>query len=699
MMRALLTLSQQPLVLRQLADEPELLENPEKISPPVATDVLAAIRELRAMPGAIMVAASYPLELKALRQLYAEAPEGAEERLIQLLLAYERAELEGVIAWQAALQNAPAALDEYRELLSRFCRSQLEVYADFPCVRVKDAAYYRACVPNEAIMQYAAEFGSQPALWPLLERWWTDHAPESVDERALASDAPAAPLAVPGGVLALQPSETRANMWEPVGRPISDSVDLVPVIMQPPLDQPPAARQAHAVAEHARLWAPPETAQEIEYVEQPAPIVESGELVTEPVSDLIVSSTPAVDTTTRREYIVAPTPEPVVEYRYIEQPTYETYRVCDYYQEPYRYVEVPTSYSVYYGPLVSFYCGYPRSWPLFRAHPCDLVRPDVCYDYRRYRSGAGIHVSYRGGRTNVNLHCGSGTSYYDYAVRRHDSTHGYTRSDDRTVYRRSPSTVRHRGTYSRGPTTRRPAPSPTYTVPHRSIPETTSARHTAAHAISTQRIAPPRTVSRSTPAVSDRHRTGFGDRQPQSSGSRGVITSRQPQSGGQRPEGTIRRGGSRPGTEVRTITPNRRSVGSSPRRSATTGAPAVRPQSTSGRSTSPSFRRATSSTPRTSGSAIRPTRSTTSTRPNPGVSTRTNRSTPRATISRSSSPGRSSRPSVTRSSSPRVGPSRNATAGRRTAVSRGGVAFKRGQSGNPVQIRGRSASNSRNQRP
>ena len=181
--RALLTLSQQPLVLRQLADDPALIENPEKINPPVSAELRSAIKELSGAPAILEVAAAFPLELKALRELYREAPEGVEQRILQLRAGYEQAALAGVASWQKMLERDPVALGEYRALLTRFCEELIREHADFPHVRVTQRQYLYACVPNEAILEFAGRNNADSAATKAIETWWSEHGPAAARAR------------------------------------------------------------------------------------------------------------------------------------------------------------------------------------------------------------------------------------------------------------------------------------------------------------------------------------------------------------------------------------------------------------------------------------------------------------------------------------------------------------------------------------
>ncbi|HUU97142.1 MAG TPA: hypothetical protein VM487_15495 [Phycisphaerae bacterium] len=261
--RAFFVLAEHPGVLRQLADEPQLFEYPEGVKGVISAEVAAAIRELRTMPGIVMVAAAYPAELEAVRNVYLDAPEGVQQRLQQLRENYKRLAVAAAAAWQRRVADDPVSLGQYRELLTRFCEEQRQVNPGFPCVQVTKREYYYACVPDEAILQYAREKCRASPLHRLLEKWWAYYAPGQIDAGAQGTGwlsggrptVPAPPQAAGGAeVVAALPAEQRASMWQADGGADSDAIGLIPVIIQPLADQPAEARREYAVAEHARLW-------------------------------------------------------------------------------------------------------------------------------------------------------------------------------------------------------------------------------------------------------------------------------------------------------------------------------------------------------------------------------------------------------------------------------------------------------------
>jgi hypothetical protein len=293
--RAFLVVAEHPGVLGQIANNPQLFEHSEEVKGVTNAKVEAAIRELQAMPGIVMVAAEHPVELRALRGFHRDAPEGVLLRLEQLREKYRRLTLTAAAAWQRRLADDPDSLGQYRELLTRFCEEQQQTEVDFPCVKVVKGEYYYACVPNEAVVRYAREHCHLTSVHFLLEKWWAYYRPERIDAaaqrpawdyspRASVPDStpeelkellkryrsaapgvreadpegatiPDPPRAVGGAeVVAALPAEQRASMWGAAGVADSDVIGLIPVVIQPLADQPPEARHAYAVAEHARLW-------------------------------------------------------------------------------------------------------------------------------------------------------------------------------------------------------------------------------------------------------------------------------------------------------------------------------------------------------------------------------------------------------------------------------------------------------------
>jgi hypothetical protein len=384
-LRSLLQLADDPLVLRQLADEPDLLERPEAISPPVPAEMHAAIRELSVMPAIVAVAADHPTELQALRELYAEAPDETEEYILQLRMAYDDSALGAVVAWQELLERDPAALKEYAELVTRFCKKQREAYEGFPCVQVSDRKYYYACPPSEAIIFYALDHAESSVAMQAIEQWWETYAPSELDARILGGNANPVDFELRPDTVAVMPPEQRAAMWQVGEGARADLADLVPVIMQPPADQPPEALYARAVAEHARLWTPEMPAEAPEEFVDETP-EESG--VTWPTEE---GTSGLMDDDW--EYVEEPVQNVVYEDDGWDYASNWDYGPTAYWPTRYR------TYQSYYAPIAGYYCGYPVDWPLF--YGCDpgwLVRFRICIGYTRCGHGVGVHRSHRTSR-------------------------------------------------------------------------------------------------------------------------------------------------------------------------------------------------------------------------------------------------------------------------------------------------------------
>ena len=246
LIRSLLLLGENPLVLRQLADDPELVGNPDNIAPPVNDGLKAAIRELAAAPALIAIAAAHPAEMNLLRQVYADAPDGVEQRIIELRVSFTQARLEAAAAWQKTLENDPAALGEYRKLLTAFTRHQQNGFDNVPFVHVTQRDYYYAAPPNEAIIAFAENRrGELKSLWRALTNYWTDHRPEELDGRALLRDK-RPPALIADDVIAAAPADARSEMWKSADGDVPGSIGFMPVIMQPLSDQPHLGRSALA---------------------------------------------------------------------------------------------------------------------------------------------------------------------------------------------------------------------------------------------------------------------------------------------------------------------------------------------------------------------------------------------------------------------------------------------------------------------
>ena len=418
-LRCLLQLADQPLVLRQLADNPDLLEHPETINPPVSTESYIAISELSAMPAIVAVAADHPLELKMLRELYTESPGQIEQSILQLRADYDHAYLGAALSWQHTLESNPAALQEYRRLVTQFCEAQLDVYPDYPCIQVTADEYYYACPPNEAILFHAIDNAESSEIRVLIEQWWAPNSPYELDARILDPDARPIEFELTPGIIAALPPEQRGSMWKPLEGKPAGSVDLVPVIMQPPLDLPPEAYYARAVAEHARLWTPEIPPDSLEDYIDGQNVDSIASPYASNIDDYIV-----IDD---EPYATTSTQESTYQDNLWDYTTDWDYNPAA--QTGVRY----SSYHTYYSPLAVYYRGYPIDWPIFyRCDPDWLVHFRVCATY--CHAGSGIAACFNLGRTG---------GYYDYS--RHHGPIRVVKIGRRHYHRyaRSPSSPCH----------------------------------------------------------------------------------------------------------------------------------------------------------------------------------------------------------------------------------------------------------------
>jgi hypothetical protein len=368
-LRALFTVSEQPALMRQLAQDPQKLMDPQTINPPLAAELQSAVRQLQQDPEIVALAAAYPQEVERLRRLYESAPEQTEQRLAELRARYDAARLQGDQAWQELLSHDAAALDQYRELVTQFTRDQLKQYRDFPYVEVRQPQYYYAAPPNDLIMAYAQDRKPGALLESILNKWWDQYGPDQADERVLSRSEPLNS----GPSLAALPPQERAEMWHPATDRTNPGAALLPIIMQPMADQPPDARAAFALAENARLWSGPENG----WLTQPPPVAAAPEGAPPDVAQQYAPSDTGSSTPPDQAPVCV---EPSPDYEYEYTPEYE---------EPPQYVyAAPT---VYYSPLVPYYYAYPAVWPV--AYSC-YPGLSSCWPYYWYGPGAYFAFSF-----------------------------------------------------------------------------------------------------------------------------------------------------------------------------------------------------------------------------------------------------------------------------------------------------------------
>jgi hypothetical protein len=384
---ALARLAEHPDILQSAAEAIEAGREPALDATDIDPQVRDALGILTRSPGALLLAASCPDELHLLHSLWSVAPEGVALRLEQLRRAYEQAARTAAHDWQRALENDPVALGGYRDLLTRYCEAAREANPAFACVRVTDRRYYYACPPDEALVLYANEAGLPTSLYLALARWWEEHAPQHVDATVERTRV-LTPAALDAGDFVYDwPAAERAPLWQPVEAGVGDrALGLVPVILQPPADQPPAARLAWAVTENARLWSPamPAVAVQIPEAEsRPAPDEEEPAVVVE-------EPIPGPQTARQAEPAYVDVPE-------LERPAEVLPRYTGYY---YGY---PWATPYYCGPSY-YYSRTPIFDPYSVYYSCDpyylggvYLRPGYL-GVRAYGSCGAGRIHYGGGR-------------------------------------------------------------------------------------------------------------------------------------------------------------------------------------------------------------------------------------------------------------------------------------------------------------
>ena len=381
---ALFTVSQQPAVIQQLAEDPQKLMNPQAISPPVSAELQNAIRQLQQVPEAVALAAAYPDEIEILRQLYERAPQQTEQRLADLRARYDAARVQAGRAWQELLYEHPGALDAYRALVTQFTRDQWKQYGDFPYVEVKQTRYYYAAPPNELIMAYAEDRKPGAPLDAILQIWWNRYGPDQVDDLVFSQS----DLAVGGSSVAAMSPERRAEMWQPARDRTGSGNALLPIIMQPLPDQPADAQAAFAIVENARLWSGP---QNDRLTQQPP--------VASPSPDMPGPNAAPQHAAPEAGESVLPEEPPA----YVEQGPdyeYEYEYTTEVGVQPQIVYTAPA--TVYYSPLVPYYYAYPAAWPV--AYSC-YPGLYTSWPYDWYAPGAYFSFSF--GRVPHYYRCGS----------------------------------------------------------------------------------------------------------------------------------------------------------------------------------------------------------------------------------------------------------------------------------------------------
>jgi hypothetical protein len=410
---ALARLAEHPQLLERVAERLVADQRPLLTVDEVPPELQQAVELLNRWPDVLALAATCPQPLQLLRSLWTVAPDGVAQRIEELRRVYAQAARESAAAWQRALRRDPVALGQYRDLLTRLCEAQREMVPDFACVRVGDRRYYYACPPDETVIYYASEVGVPAALSRVLADWWSEHAPPHADAKLTQTRAPDSTSPRMADCLYDWPAEHRARMWRTVeGAHVSRGLGLVPVALQPPEDQPPAARLAWAVAEQARLWSPP----------VPPIALQDRRLSPQPAFDLdeaaieIGEALPGPQTARRDEDVA---------HGYVRDDDRFGYPLPPYTQLYYGYSAIG---PYYYEPVYYPGLGYSLVWPSSVYYSC---APDYG-DTVRFRNGYVCyrHDAQRSGR----VHYGGGGHYGHLSVS----------AGGRPVYRHPPVSIRRR---------------------------------------------------------------------------------------------------------------------------------------------------------------------------------------------------------------------------------------------------------------
>lgn len=254
---ALAQLGGRPGLAKQLAENGDLLNNPEKISPPPSAELAGAIRVLARIPDAVAVAAAHPEALTQFANMVrTSVSKSTENSAARLQVAYRAEQLRGIVDWQKALESNPTALQQYRDVVNKFVEDRRKQFPQFPVVTVTDERYYLACPPSDLLLEFLNSNPPPAELDGVLLRWFSEHSAEAIDTAALPQvTSVAAPPQAPSDLLAVQAPDKRAAMWSREVK-AGFGIGLMPIVLQPDLDQPVDARVAHAIMEHDRLWSP-----------------------------------------------------------------------------------------------------------------------------------------------------------------------------------------------------------------------------------------------------------------------------------------------------------------------------------------------------------------------------------------------------------------------------------------------------------
>jgi hypothetical protein len=252
---ALVTLARHPDWLDKAVAKLKANQDPAADDPAMPEAIRAAMKTLSPIPEAIMLAGARRDELNLLRDVRVEAPQGADVRTKQLRSDYSAAKREGELRWQQALQGNDAALNAYRELLTKFTAEMRKQVPNFAVVEVTDRNYYLVCPPDEVIMGFAQQKKAPESVWRLMTEWFDRYGTDRVDEQLLGGQSGIGATRAENALIDAA-ADRRKSMFRADDGQLGDSLGFVPVALQPLADQPEEARMAFAIAEHERLWAP-----------------------------------------------------------------------------------------------------------------------------------------------------------------------------------------------------------------------------------------------------------------------------------------------------------------------------------------------------------------------------------------------------------------------------------------------------------
>lgn len=402
--RALLRVSEHPDVLQRIAEQPELMSEPGSSKLAAPSELHESIRILADFPEAPRIVAARTQLLSDLRRSMSNGQ--IAEEVERLARQYNDHAVEGAFEWQRRLESSPEAVEQYSRLMTQYVNELRREVPEFAYVRVTDPRYYLAAPPDLAVMSYLQDqTQTEPALRQTLEAWWNEYGADALDRR-VQSGQPAARISGQPP-LAVAPPDARREFWRAADASSGGDgaeVGLLPVVSQPPADQPFGARAAMAMAEHARVWigatdpAGSEAVADRSYDEP-----QSSAPVAEEAPTVAVDDAPVVIDDQRETVVIEESPDVVV----LDSPDVVVYDSYPYYTYPY-YTYPYYSYPTYYYPsYFSLYFGYR---PVYPCYPHGLRFTPGLYDYYLY----GHH----------GIHCGCASCRGFGFARRHGVHHG-----------------------------------------------------------------------------------------------------------------------------------------------------------------------------------------------------------------------------------------------------------------------------------